>query len=155
MGWGVFPRVWVSPPSPIPCLSWMYNLKGFCKLGNPSVRAKTSFSFRVSNAAWQPLVHSNGSESSPFKKLYSGFTLRPRLGIQIQQNPVVLRIQEAVSSLGGFLLYWWLVSISHQAPGALVQLESQICHCPFANLDIFWCLWVSISVLSVGLIDPF
>ena len=70
VGLGMFPRVWVSKPSPIPCLSWTYNLKGFCELGSPSVGAKTSFSFKVSNATCPSLVHLKGSESSPFKELY-------------------------------------------------------------------------------------
>ena len=89
MGWGIFPRVWVSTPSPIPCLSWIYNLKGFCKYGSPNAGAEASFSFKVSNATWQSLVHSRGSESSPFKELYSGFAMSPKFGIQIRQNPVI------------------------------------------------------------------
>lgn len=90
-GWGIFPRVWVGTPSSIPCLSWMYNLKGFCKLGNPSVGAKMSFSLKVSDATWQSLVHSRDLESSPFKELCSSFAKRPKFGIQIRQNLVIPR----------------------------------------------------------------
>ena len=89
MGWGVFPRLSLSTPRPIPCLSWMYNLKGFCKLDNPITGAETSFSFKVSNAAWQSLIHSRSTESSPFKELYNGFAIRAKYGFQIQQNPVL------------------------------------------------------------------
>lgn len=58
MGCGVFPRVWISISGPIPCLSWMYNLKDFCKVGNPSWGAKMNFPLKVSNATLQSLVHS-------------------------------------------------------------------------------------------------
>ena len=85
----MFPRVWVRKLSLIPCLSWTYNLKGFCKLGNASAGAKTSFSWKIPNVTWQSLVNSKGSESSPFKKLYSGFVIRPKSGIQIWQNLVI------------------------------------------------------------------
>ena len=86
---GVFPRVWDSNSSPIPFLQWTYNLKSFCKLGNPNAGAETRFSFKVSNATWQSSVHLKGSECRHFKELYNSFAIITKFGIQIQQNHII------------------------------------------------------------------
>ena len=66
MGLGTCPRVWVSKPSPIPCLSWAYNLKLLCKLGDSSlVREPTpAFPERYQMLPDNPLLIQN--VQSPF-----------------------------------------------------------------------------------------
>ena len=128
----MFPRVWVSKPSPNPCLSWMYNLKGFCKLVNLSAGAKTSFSFKVSNATLQSLVHSKGWEFSLFKESYSGFAISPKFGIQIWQNPVIPNNPCLWFSQSFSIAMTCFLS----AIRLLLQLKSQVWHLLFAKLGL-------------------
>ena len=158
MGWRIFPRVWGSTPSLIPCLSWMFHLKCFSKSGNPSVGAETRFSFKMSSVTWQFLVHSKYSESSPFKELCNGSAISPKFGIQIWQDPEISKNpQKLPVILLDFYCSNGLFSISHSAPSAMFQLEPryatsclQIMPCEviiyilfLPNVSGLWWCWAS------------